>query len=116
MPSWPAAPARVSTKNGWPKAAFMPSATVRHRKSAAPPGANVLTMRTGFDGQVSACAGDATSAAAAMASDAAGMRCLRGLRGAGTGNGGGPSPSCFFEPYGGEDEDKGSMKTTADQP
>jgi hypothetical protein len=43
----PPAPARVSTKNCCPKAAVRWSATVRASTSAVPPGANVLTMRTG---------------------------------------------------------------------
>jgi hypothetical protein len=50
----PPAPARVSTMKGWPKALLNPSATVRASRSAAPPAANVLTMRTGRVGQVCA--------------------------------------------------------------
>src|SRR5579862_1077000 len=65
----PPAPARVSTMKGWPKALLSPSATVRASRSAAPPAANVLTMRTGRVGQfgvwAGATAGDKPTAASA---------------------------------------------------
>src|SRR3984957_3577042 len=53
----PPAPARVSTMKGWPKALESPSATVRASRSAAPPAANVLMMRTGRVGQFCVWAG-----------------------------------------------------------
>src|SRR5690349_15031283 len=71
----PPAPARVSTKNCCPKAADSRSATIRARISAAPPAANVLTMRTGRVGQFSARVGVAVaSESAASAARSANCR------------------------------------------
>src|SRR5579862_7062636 len=66
----PPAPARVSTMKGWPKALLKPSATVRASRSAAPPAAKVLTMRTGRVGQVCAWASAGTAQAASAKSRA----------------------------------------------
>src|SRR5262249_53151553 len=66
-PMSPVAPARVSTKNCCLKVAASWSATMRASTSAVPPGANVLTMRTGFAGHDWANAGDAAASSAKTA-------------------------------------------------
>jgi hypothetical protein len=70
----PPAPARVSTMKGWPKAPASPSATVRASRSAAPPGANVLTIRTGRVGQAYVCAAADDKPAAASPRSRARLR------------------------------------------
>jgi hypothetical protein len=70
----PPAPARVSTMKGWPKALLRPSATVRASRSAAPPAAKVLTMRTGRIGQLGVCATAGGHAAASVSNSMAQRR------------------------------------------
>jgi hypothetical protein len=57
--------------NGCPKALLSPSATVRASRSAAPPGANVLTIRTGRVGHGGVWAAAGSERHAAMARSAA---------------------------------------------